>query len=225
MSTPTLLTLDTTTEACSVALQYGDDVCERFGLMPRGHAQHVLGMADEVLAEAGIALSAVDAIGFCRGPGAFTGVRIAVGVVQGLAFGADLPVVPVSTLATLAQGAIAEQGADKVLAAVDARMGEVYSAAYCSIDGCASLLGAERVCAPNAVEVPEGAGWLGVGTGWGAYDALLRKHCGDTVMRTVPDVYPRARHILPLATRAHAAGDAVAAADALPVYLRDRVTG
>ena len=113
-----LLALETATEACSAALAIDGDICERFEVAPRGHSQLILPMVDELMAEADIAIEQVDAIAFGRGPGAFTGLRIAVGVTQGIAFGADLPVVPVSSLAGLAQGCVS----DSVLAAIDARM-------------------------------------------------------------------------------------------------------
>ncbi|UCE90616.1 MAG: tRNA (adenosine(37)-N6)-threonylcarbamoyltransferase complex dimerization subunit type 1 TsaB, partial [Pseudomonadota bacterium] len=125
-----LLAIETATEACSVALAVDGDVRDRFEIAPRGHAGLVLPMAKALLAEAGLGLRELDALVFGRGPGAFTGLRIAAGVVQGLAYGAELPVVPVSSLATLAQGVSAQTGASDVLAVFDARMGEVYWGAF-----------------------------------------------------------------------------------------------
>src|SRR5690606_41346453 len=121
-----LLALDTATEACSVALLHEGRVLSRYEVAPRLHAQRLLPMVQEVLDEAGIAIAALDAIAFGRGPGAFTGVRIAIGVVQGLAFALDRPVLPVSNLAVLAQRAHRESGASQVAAAIDARMDEIY---------------------------------------------------------------------------------------------------
>ncbi len=126
----TLLALDTATEACSVALLHDGRVLSHYEVIPRMHAQRLLPMIKDLLAEAGVALSAVDGIAFGRGPGAFTGVRIAIGVVQGLAFALERPVLPVSTLAVLAQRALREQGAQQVAAAIDARMDEVYWGCY-----------------------------------------------------------------------------------------------
>ena len=126
----TLLALDTATEACSVALLHDGRVLSHYEVAPRMHAQRLLPMIQQLLGEAGIAASALDAIAFGRGPGAFTGVRIAIGVVQGLAFALDRPVLPVSNLAVLAQRALREQGATQVAAAIDARMDEVYWGCY-----------------------------------------------------------------------------------------------
>jgi tRNA threonylcarbamoyladenosine biosynthesis protein TsaB len=122
----TLLALDTATEACSVAVLHDGRVHSHYEVIPRLHAQRLLPMIKQIMAEAGAPLSAIDAIAFGRGPGAFTGVRIAIGVVQGLAFGLDRPVLPVSNLAVLAQGAYRLHGARQVAAAIDARMDEVY---------------------------------------------------------------------------------------------------
>ena len=141
-----LLALETATEACSAALAVDGDIRERFEVAPRGHSELILPMVDELMAEADISIEQVDAIAFGRGPGAFTGLRIAVGVTQGIAFGADLPVVPVSTLAALAQGS----ESNSVLAAIDARMDEVYWGAYQrSSAGLMTLCGEEAVIPPG----------------------------------------------------------------------------
>ena len=214
-----ILALETATEGCSAALVIGDQVLERFEVAPRGHSQRILPMADELLAEAGLGVGQLDAIAFGRGPGAFTGVRIAVGVAQGIAFGAELPVLPVSTLAALAQGA----EADRVLAAIDARMDEVYWGAFQrNTDGLMLSCGEECVSAPGEVPVPDGDGWLGVGSGWQAHgDALAARL---PVTGQVGDALPRAAAVALLGQAALAAGQAVDAEAALPVYLRDRVT-
>ncbi|HKJ75724.1 MAG TPA: tRNA (adenosine(37)-N6)-threonylcarbamoyltransferase complex dimerization subunit type 1 TsaB, partial [Gammaproteobacteria bacterium] len=155
-----VLALDTATEACSVALWLDGSILERHEIAPRGHADRVLAMMEAVLAEAGVALRELDGLGFGRGPGAFTGVRIAAGVAQGAAFGADLPVVPVSTLATLARGVQAEGTAERVLAAIDARKGEVYWGAYGrGPDGGTVSVVEECVAPPGQVPIPDGAGW------------------------------------------------------------------
>lgn len=126
----TLLALDTATEACSVALLHDGKVTSHYEVIPRLHAQKLLPMIQQLLADAGTTLQAVDAIAFGRGPGAFTGVRIAIGVVQGLAFALERPVLPVSDLAVLAQRAYREHGVSQVAAAIDARMDEVYWGCY-----------------------------------------------------------------------------------------------
>jgi tRNA threonylcarbamoyladenosine biosynthesis protein TsaB len=180
-------------------------------------------MMDALLSEAGVSLGQLDALAFGRGPGAFTGVRIAAGVIQGIAFGADLPVVPVSTLAALAQHGL-DAGAARVLAALDARMDEVYWGAFeADAEGLAVAAGPELVIAPDAVPVPEGGDWGGVGAGWGAYGDLLRARLGDHVNAVDPDVYPDAAQVARIAVRDFAAGLAVSAEQALPVYLRDKV--
>lgn len=217
-----ILALDTATEACSAALLCGPDVIERFEALPRGHAGRILGMLEEVLAEAGLTVSELDAIAFCRGPGAFTGVRIACGVVQGIAYGAELPVVPLSTLAVLAQGALREHGAQRVLAAIDARMGEVYVGEYRAVDGLMTLQGDEIVAAAEALAPMAGESWLGVGTGWAVHGEALRARLGARM--AAYDALPRARDCLPLAVAALAQGQTVSAFEAVPVYLRDKVT-
>lgn len=216
----TLLALDTATEACSVALLHDGRVLSHYEVIPRLHAQKLLPMIQQLLGEAGIALSAVDAIGFGRGPGAFTGVRIAIGVVQGLTFALDRPVLPVSNLALLAQRALREQGAKQVAAAIDARMDEVYWGCYREQAGEMCLVGSEAVLAPQAVALPEDASgeWFGAGTGWGYAERLaLRPTALDA------SLLPHALDLLTLAQFAWARGEGVTADFAQPVYLRDKV--
>ena len=216
-----LLAIETATDACSAALAIGDEVLERFEIAPRAHTELILPMIDELMAEAGIRIAQVDALAFSRGPGAFTGVRIAVGVAQGIAFGADLPVVPVSTLAALAQGT----STDKVLAALDARMDEVYWGAYRrNAAGVMELDGEECVSAPGEVPLPSGQGWQGVGTGWAAYENALSGRCAGQINGWDGAVFPRARDVAILGLAGYQAGQAVSAEQALPVYLRDKVT-
>jgi tRNA threonylcarbamoyladenosine biosynthesis protein TsaB len=215
-----VLALETATEACSAALAIDGDIRERFAVAPRGHSQLILPMVDELLAEAGITLAQVDALAFGRGPGAFTGLRIAVGVAQGIAFGADLPVIPVSTLAALAQGC----EADAVLAAIDARMDEVYWGAFRrNAAGLMQASGVETVAAPARVEVPEGTDWVGAGSGWGAYEAALNAACAGRVIAWHAEALPHARDVARLGMAGLAAGETVSAEQALPVYLRDEV--
>ncbi|HFE32080.1 MAG TPA: tRNA (adenosine(37)-N6)-threonylcarbamoyltransferase complex dimerization subunit type 1 TsaB, partial [Gammaproteobacteria bacterium] len=168
-----------------------------------------------------ISLRQVDALAFGRGPGAFTGVRIGVGVAQGVAFGADLPVLPISTLAALVQATDAGQ----VLAAIDARMDEVYWGQYRRDQGgLMRLQGEECVAAPETTPVVQGEGWLGAGSGWGAYgDSLRARHAGQ-VGEVAVEALPHAAAVSRLAVAAFAAGEAVSAEQALPVYLRDKVT-
>jgi len=225
-----LLAIETATDACSAALSIDGEIRERFELAPRAHTELILPMIDELMAEAGITISQVDAMAFGRGPGAFTGVRIAVGVTQGIAFAADLPVVPVSTLAAVAQGT----NADHVLVALDARMDEVYWGAYQrNAAGLVELVGEECVSSPAEVPLPNGPlvasrTWLGAGAGWAAYQTVLAERCVDQLMVAEPawdgTALPHAADVALLGVAGFEAGQAVSAELALPVYLRDKVT-
>ena len=211
----TLLALDTATEACSVALLHDGRVLSHYEVAPRMHAQRLLPMIQQLLGEAGIAASALDAIAFGRGPGAFTGVRIAIGVVQGLAFALDRPVLPVSNLAVLAQRALREHGATQVASAIDARMDEVYWGCYRVEAGEMRLLGQEAVLPPEQAEAPRGCDgeWFGAGTGWGTFAARL-------ALRPVGmdgSMLPHAEDLLTLARFAWARGEALPADQAQPV--------
>ena len=219
MMTATLLALDTATEACSAALLYKGQLYQRAEVIPRLHAQRLLPMIEEVLGEAGITLAAVDALVFGRGPGAFTGVRVATGMVQGLAFAADKPVIGISNLAALAQRAWREHGVEQVCAAIDARMDEVYWGCYRLQDEVMTLTGAESVCAPEQVSLPtELDSPSGAGTGWQYAERL-----NVAVSRSWPQMLPDAVDLLSLALPVWHAGQALDAAQAQPVYLRDKV--
>ncbi|WXL27100.1 tRNA (adenosine(37)-N6)-threonylcarbamoyltransferase complex dimerization subunit type 1 TsaB [Ectopseudomonas mendocina] len=217
----TLLALDTATEACSVALLHEGNVLSHYEVIPRLHAQRLLPMIKQLLADAGVAMSALDGIAFGRGPGAFTGVRIAVGVVQGLAFALDRPVLPVSNLAVLAQRSLREHGAAQVVAAIDARMDEVYWGCYRADQGEMRLQGVEAVLPPELASLPRDAGgeWFAAGTGWGAYAERIAV---ATVGRDA-GMLPHAEDLLALARFAWQRGEAVSADEAQPVYLRDQV--
>ncbi len=218
-----ILALDAATEACSAALFAGDAVYERHEIAPRRHAELLLPMIDGVLTEAGRRLGELDAVAFGRGPGSFTGARLAAGVAQGLALGANLPVLPLSSLTVLAQGAAAK--APAVLAALDARMGEVYWACYrLDANGVAQALSAEQATAPEAIKPPADLRFLGVGNGCGIAQAHLEQNFPQQLLGIEPQRYPLAKDMLPPALAAFHSGGAVAAAAALPVYLRDQVT-
>jgi tRNA threonylcarbamoyladenosine biosynthesis protein TsaB len=214
-----LLALDTSTEACSVAVAVDGERHEHFEI-GRRHSEEVLVMVHSVLAEAGLALTQLDAIAFGRGPGLFTGLRIGAGVTQGLAYAADLPVVPVSSLAALAQG-LADA---RVLAAFDARMNQVYWGAFVrGENGLVQPLGAELVSDPAQVPVPSGREWVGAGSGWDQCHATLLARLHEQVRTWRPELWPRARDVAALGAAALAAGGAVAPEHAVPVYLRDVV--
>jgi tRNA threonylcarbamoyladenosine biosynthesis protein TsaB len=219
-----LLAIETSTPACSAALLVDGEVLERYSLAPRQHAALMLPMIESLLLEAGLAVSQLDAIGFGRGPGSFTGVRIAASMVQGIAFAADLPVVPVSTLAALALGGVRESGLSRVMTAMDARKSEVYWGSYANTaDDVMTIQGDECVCVPDAVPDPGQGGWVGVGSGWSAYGEQLMRHLGERVVRLLPDLEPRAADVARLAGHAFHQGLSVRPEEAVPVYLRNKV--
>ena len=219
-----VLAIETASDACSCALRVGEAVVERHIVAPRRHAELVLSMVEELLGESGLALTALDALAFGRGPGSFTGLRVAAGVIQGLAYGADLPVVPVSSLRTLAQGALREDGHERVLAAFDARIGEVYWGAY-EDDGGGMMTARtdDLVAAPAAVPLPGEGPWFGVGEGWRAYADALSERMDGKCIGSDPDRFPRALDVAMLAADAHARGESVSAEHAVPVYVRNTV--
>lgn len=228
-----LLAIETAFEPCSVALWCDGALRERLETSPRGHAEHLLPFVEALLAEASLALGALDGIAFSRGPGSFTSLRIGIGAVQGLAFGADLPVWPVSSLRTVAQGVIRATEPDRDMArddrstaeplpicvAMDARMGEVYTGGFAVRAGLAEPLDTERVCDPAAALPPDPAGWVGAGSGYARCAALV----GAPFERVFADAWPRASDLARLAAAEWDAGSALPADRAQPVYLRDRV--
>jgi tRNA threonylcarbamoyladenosine biosynthesis protein TsaB len=219
-----ILAIETSSAACSAALCHQEgDVLERYVLAPRQHATLILPMIESVLAEADIGVRQLDAIAFGRGPGAFTGVRIAASIVQGIAFAAELPVLPVSTLAALALGALRETGETQAVAALDARKDEVYWACYRQTGDALVLQDSERVCSPASAPQPGSGRWVAAGSGWLAYPEALMQRCGDTVIRVLPDLEPRAGDVARLGLYDFLQGGAVAADAAVPVYLRDNV--
>ncbi len=219
-----LLAIETATEACSAALWISGTVQTRFEIAPRRHAELILPMCDSLLSEADIVPAQLDAVAFGRGPGAFAGVRIAVGVAQGIAFAAELPVLPVSTLAVLAQEVISEIGPARVLASIDARMGEVYWGYYeCDDAGCARRVSEEHVGQADCVAQPSTPGWFGVGTGWNAYRETLSTRLGHRLHGFDSGRLPRAEYVAQLAAAAFSAGLAVPPEQAQPIYLRNDV--
>jgi tRNA threonylcarbamoyladenosine biosynthesis protein TsaB len=236
-----ILALDTSTDHCSVALWLDGASEVRETRAGQSHSSIVLGMIDEVLGARGVKLRELDAIAFGEGPGSFTGLRIACGVVQGLAFGADVPVVGVGTLLAMAEGT----QADSVVCCVDARVHEIYHGAYSRVINPASKrtagtegspryplpsvekrwleVCAPSLCAPAAAPALEGGGWLGCGSGFAAYrDALEARYRGQLVA-VEPERYPHARDIAALAVPRVERGEVYGAEAAAPVYLRDKV--
>ncbi|OMH30232.1 tRNA (adenosine(37)-N6)-threonylcarbamoyltransferase complex dimerization subunit type 1 TsaB [Motiliproteus sp. MSK22-1] len=222
-----ILTLDTSSEACSAALYIDGQVQECFEVVPRQHTQKLLPMVNSLLAEAGLELSQLDGIGFGAGPGSFTGLRITTGVAQGLAFGADLPLLPISTLAALAQEVREEQNASHIFAALDARMGELYWGVYLAKENRVVALAPEQVCPPDKVMVPDqellhSAPWIGVGPGWNYRDQMPLS-LKQVVTQFDVDRQPRAAAMATLAAMDFEAGKGLAVEAAMPVYLRDNV--
>lgn len=218
-----ILAFDTSTEWCSVAVGDGEHWHRCDEHVGQGHAERLLVMVDDALRAAGCVLRDMGAIAFGAGPGSFTGVRIGCGVAQGLALGAQLPVVPVPTLAALAQEVYRERGWRRVLACLDARMREVYVATYVREGDAWREAHAASVVPPDSVEVPadERVGeWSGAGNGFAAYPALAGRICLSAVDA---QARPTAQAVGELALPRARAGEGVAAADALPLYVRHRV--
>lgn len=220
-----ILALDTSSDACSVALLADGRIKEDFRLTPREHTKLILPMIDALLAEAGLKLSDLDAIAFGRGPGSFTGLRIAAGIVQGLAWGAQLPVVSVSTLEALAQEAVHKHNRPWVLTLLDARMDEVYGALYQIQDGEPHLCVAERVCAPEQLEdiVEQVQGPLAVVGSGLVYEARFPPALQSLIDVRDPDLQPRAAAIAQLAQVYFQRGETLTPEQVQPIYLRDEV--
>lgn len=224
MSKCRILAVDTATEACSAALYIDGEIEQKFELAPREHTQLILQMIESLLVDADLKMNQLDALAFGRGPGSFTGVRIATGVVQGIGFAADLPVVPISTLASIAQVMQDDHGADKVLSAIDARMGGVYWAEYKRADnGLMQLSGVEDVLTPDVTPQVEGDDWVAAGSGWKGYAEILLPRFAKNIQYQYNDCLPQSRTIAKLAAYAYQKGEAVEAKYAVPVYLRNNV--
>lgn len=214
-----ILALDASTEHCSAALWRDGAVFERSARAGQAHSEMLIAMADAVMAEAGIALPGVSGIAFGAGPGSFTGLRVACAVAQGLAFPGDIPLAGIGTLQALAAGS----GADAAVCCLDARMGEVYHAAYRRNGDAWTEVSAPRVCAPAAVpELPPGR-WTACGSGFAVYGDLLRQRYGAQLDAVMDGLVPQARDIACLAVPVFAAGSGIRADAAAPLYVRDRV--
>ncbi|MDX2421955.1 MAG: tRNA (adenosine(37)-N6)-threonylcarbamoyltransferase complex dimerization subunit type 1 TsaB [Amphritea sp.] len=218
-----ILALDTSTDACSVALSIDGEIQEDFRIIPRQHTRQLLPMVDEMLSAAGLKVAQLDAIAFGRGPGSFAGIRIATGAAQGLAFAAELPVLPVSTLAAIALNAAREHHVDRIISTLDARMNELYSCAYEMRDGLPVALGNETVSAPENIVLPAGDRWFAAGKGWVYLDSMSAE-VQQAVGTPVLDIYPSAGVMCELAIDAFARGEGISAELAQPVYLRDTIS-
>lgn len=217
-----ILALDTCTEMCSAAVLFEGQLFERSELTQRGHSEKILTMLDAVMAEAGCNLADINVVAFGRGPGSFTGVRIGVGVAQGIAFARQLPVVPVSTMAAVAQIAIDDYAASRIAVAMDARMGEVYAGHFVEENGLATALDDERVCPPTEYKPVDTLQWFAAGTGWGEFETVLQANFSQQITQQQV-LLPTAAAIIKLALHKAENGQTIAADQAVPVYLRDNV--
>ncbi len=216
-----LLAIETATETVSVALAINGEVIERYEHAPRQHAELLLPWVEAVLAEAGIGFSSLDAIAFSRGPGSFTSLRIGIGVVQGLAWASDRPVIPVSSLAATAQSAF-DEGINYALVALDARMNEVFTGTFeANSNGIMVPVNDEKVCGPEDVQVPANSETYGIGIGFDRYEAL--QDLSGQLAGIRSDIWPKASSVLTLAQHWLLTNEALPAEQAQPVYLRDNV--
>jgi len=216
-----LLAIETATETVSVALDLNGEVLERYQHAPRQHAELLLPWVEQLLAEAEISFASLDAIAFSRGPGSFTSLRIGIGVVQGLAWASDLPVIPVSSLAATAQTAFNE-GINSALVALDARMNEVFTGMFeANSNDIMVPVGKERVCAPEDIKLPVSSKTYGIGIGFDRYVAL--EQLSGQLVGVRPDIWPKASSVLKLAREWLLTHEALPAEQAQPVYLRDNV--
>ncbi len=219
-----LLAVETATEACSAALSIDGVITERFELAPRHHTKLILPMIDELMNAAGLQASQLDGLAFGCGPGSFTGIRIATGVIQGLAFGLDLPVVRVSTLAAMAQEFFERTDETTAYIAMDARMDEIFWGVYQrDAQGFAKLVGDEILVSADLVDCSATGSGVGIGSAWGIYADKLINRMAGRVSNYESDNLPRAALIARLGVQGFVQGLAVPVELALPLYLRDKV--
>jgi tRNA threonylcarbamoyladenosine biosynthesis protein TsaB len=217
-----IIAIEAATSACSVALQAGGEIYQKHLIAPQKHAELLLPMIDTVLKEANLSLQQVDAIAFGCGPGSFMGVRTATGIAQGLAFGANLPLIPVSTMQTLAQTAYEKTSAKNMLVAWDARMDAIYWGAY-TIENHPIMqpIQPDQLSLPENIAPPENWDFVAVGNAWQAYSQQLSHWLVNK--KTQIDIYPEAQEMLKIADYFYRTGKCIDPVHAKPVYLRDRV--
>jgi tRNA threonylcarbamoyladenosine biosynthesis protein TsaB len=214
-----LVALETSTEYCSLAVARGGLVFERSFHAGQRHSELALPALREMLQQAGLEMQSMDGVAYGAGPGSFTGLRIACGIAQGLALARNLPTAGICSLLALAEAS----GADKVIACLDARMGEVYHAVYCKSGGNWNEMHAPALYKPDAVPRLEGNDWVGCGSGFRVHGAMLAQRYQGAISTTDPDAIPHAAAMLRLARQVFAAGRGVDAAAAVPLYVRDKV--
>ena len=219
LSAVNLIALETSTEYCSLAVSRGAQVFEYSVHAGQRHSELALPALRELLQQAALEMQSIDGVAYGAGPGSFTGLRIACGMAQGLALARNLAVAGIGTLLALAENC----GADKVIACLDAHMGEVYHAAYCRSGGNWIEMHAPGLYRPDAVPQVEGGDWFGCGSGFRVHAAALARCYDGAIARTDAAAVPNASAMLRLATRVFAAGQGVDAAAAVPLYVRDKV--
>ena len=218
-----LLAIETATESCSAALLIEGEIFSINEVAPRRHNEIILSMCEQVLAQGQTELSQLNAIAFGRGPGAFTGVRLAASVTQGIALAHDLPVVPVSSLAAMAQAAYQSKQATQVLSCIDARMQEVYIGLFQhNQEDIMQAVIDEQVIKPELIEINISKDCVGIGSGWKCYAETLQQKCGKHISYD-ESAYPEAEFVARLGNYYFQQGQTVSAIEALPVYLRDNV--
>lgn len=214
-----ILAFDTSSKYCSAALWMDGEILSRRVLAEQRHSEFLLPMLQELLVQAGLELVQLDGIAFGAGPGSFTGLRIACGVAQGLAFGANLPVIGVSTLEALAQ----QSGNNKVITAIDAHMGEIYHAAYVKSADDWKSASIPTLCLPQHAPLIPGDNWVGCGSGFATYNDELRSHYGSCISHFESDFVPHAREIAQLAEHGFTNGLGVDPVNAAPIYIRNKI--
>ncbi len=214
-----ILAFDTSSEYCSIALWIDGEILSRRVFAGQRHSELLLPMLQELLARAGLMLVQLDGIAFGAGPGSFTGLRIACGVAQGLAFGSNLPVIGISTLEALAQQA----SKNRVITAIDAHMGEIYHAAYVKSADDWQPVSIPTLCLPHRAPLVPGDNWVGCGSGFGTYGEDLRSHYGSCITRIESGLKPHAREMTQLAKQGFAKGLGVDPVDATLIYIRNKV--
>jgi tRNA threonylcarbamoyladenosine biosynthesis protein TsaB len=214
-----IIAIESSSDQLSLALEHDGAIRAWDGVVGNRHAELVLPEIERLLEQAGITLDSLSAVVYGAGPGAFTGLRIACGVAQGLALARNVPVLGVGTLEALAEDA----GADRVIACIDARMGEIYHASYCRTIGGWEALNAPELVSPETLPIPDDGGWVGCGSGFRAHGDALARRCGERLARIAPDAVPRASAMLRLALPRLAAGEGRDPAEAVPLYVREKV--
>lgn len=218
-----ILGIETATDACSVAIITPTQSCNLFVIEPQAHAKLLLGMIDQICAQAEVTLKDVDAFAFGCGPGSFTGVRIAASIVQGLAFGVNKPVIAVSSLRALAQQAFNVHAYEYIVAMLDARMQEIYCGSYkANAEGLVMPLSEDTLKKPDEFVVDVALPWVAVGTGIAAYGDVIKQHNLGLIIDT-SILHPRAQEIVQLAADLYKRGEVLQPNEAIPSYIRNDV--